>query len=83
MYIDANAAHLRHNLRAYLDHVAATGDRVLILRHGKELAALVPVSDFNALEKVSNSREDYLNARHESRMKEFRIMKAVMEGEDR
>ena len=41
MYIEAKSNRLRKELRAYLDHVMATSDRVLITRHGKEVAALV------------------------------------------
>lgn len=81
MYTTVNAAKLRRSLRAYLDHVMITGDRVLIIRHGKDLAALVTVEDFDALEKVSNSREEFMEARHKSKMAEFRMLKEAMEGE--
>ena len=79
MYIEANSSELRDKLRAYLDHVAATGDRVLITRYNGEMAALVSVRDFELLEKVENGREEFLEHRHAQQMEEFRRMKAGME----
>ena len=49
MFIEAKTDRLRTNLRTYLDHVVTTGDRVVISRHGQEVAALVSLRDFKAL----------------------------------
>ena len=81
MYIEAKSDKLRANLRSYIDHVIATGDRVLITRHGKEIAALVSTKDFEALETVENNREIFLENRHDAKMQEFRVMKVALEGD--
>ncbi len=81
MYIEANSIRLRENLRSYLDHMLSTGDRVLITRHGKPVAALVSPKDLNALEKVENNREIFMQNRHDAKMREFRAMKEVLDGE--
>ena len=80
MYIEAQSDKLRKNLRDYIDHVMATGDRVLITRHGKEMVALVSAKDFEALEQVAKNREMFLENRHDAKMQEFRAMKAALEG---
>jgi prevent-host-death family protein len=50
MHIQTTSRTLRENWGAYIDHIAATGDRVLVTRHGREQIALVPVADLRALE---------------------------------
>ena len=82
MYIEAKTNRLRKDLRAYLDHVMATGDRVLITRHGKEVAALVTARDFEALEKAQNNREALMEMRHEAKMREFRALKEGLDGDE-
>ena len=41
---------LRDGLAEMLERVAARGERVVVTRDGREVAALVPVSDLRALE---------------------------------
>lgn len=82
MHIDASASDMRDRLSAYLDHVAATGDRVLIRRFGRELAALVTVRDLDALEKVESGREEFLEIHHARQMRDFRRMRDMLDGGD-
>lgn len=79
MYTEAKSNLVRENLRAYLDHVSATGDRVLITRHGAEIAALVSVRDFEALEKAGNTTEAFLRARQQQELREYRMIRGGME----
>ncbi len=81
MYIEVSALRLRDNMRTYIDHMIATGDRVMITRYGRPVAALVSPADLEALEKVENNREVFLQTRHEAQLEEFRTMKAAMKGE--
>lgn len=81
MFVNANTRKIRANFRDYLDHVMATGDRVLIFRHGKEVAALVCREDFNALEEVSGRRERLMEQRHRETMERMRVMKGRMRQE--
>jgi prevent-host-death family protein len=78
MFHNVNSRTLRTNFRAYLDHVMATGERVLINRHGREVAALVCREDFEALEEVTNRNADLMEHRHRDRMERLGIMKAKM-----
>ena len=81
MSSEVNSGDVRGNWRAYLDHVTATGARVVIMRHGETVAALVGLRDLRALEEVEQGREELLEWRHQERMKEYRRMRKVMEGE--
>ena len=54
MFIRINSRKLRENWGAYLDHVMATGDRVMITRHGREQVALIPAGDLHRLEEVED-----------------------------
>ncbi len=78
MSTEANSREMRENWRGYLDHVATTGARVVITRHGQAVAALVGLRDLRALEEVEQGREAFLEARHQERMKGYRKMRRVM-----
>ncbi|SLN59659.1 Phd_YefM [Roseovarius litorisediminis] len=75
MHIELRTSKLRTNLSAYLDHHAATGDRILLFRNGRPVAALVSPKDMHALEKVDGSREELLERRQAAQMREFRMLK--------
>ncbi|WP_120499320.1 type II toxin-antitoxin system Phd/YefM family antitoxin [Roseovarius sp. EL26] len=81
MSAEVNCQKLRNNWRGYLDHVASTGTRVVITRHGQAVAALVSLRDLRALEEVDQGREEFMEARHQERMKAYRRMRRVMERE--
>lgn len=78
MFHNVNSREVRSNFRAYLDHVMATGNRVLIYRHGKEVAALVCREDFNALEEVAGRNERLMDHRHREAMERMRVMRRQM-----
>ncbi|WP_417726787.1 type II toxin-antitoxin system Phd/YefM family antitoxin [Roseovarius sp.] len=78
MFITANTRKFREHFRSYLDHVMTTGERVLIYRHGKEVAALVCREDFNALEDAAGRNERLMEHRHQEAMERLRVMKARM-----
>lgn len=79
MYLEANSQQMRENLRGYIDNMMATGDRVLITRHGKPVAAMVSPRDPEALETVQNNREMFAQNRHEAKMRKFRTMKEMLD----
>lgn len=81
MFINASSRPFRANFRAYLDHVMTTGQRVLIFRHNKEVAALVCKEDFEALEAATNHNRQLREHRHREWEKRMEVMKGKMRGE--
>jgi prevent-host-death family protein len=75
MYIEEPSTKVRNGFCARLDRVRASGGRILITRNGREMAALVSVADLRALERVEQNREEFMEARHHARMREFRALK--------
>src|SRR5262245_25583832 len=51
---------LRAGLRETLQEVLQHGQRLVITRHGREIAALVPVGDLQALEKTADAAAEAL-----------------------
>lgn len=49
---DVPTAEARRNLAELLNRVAYGRERVVVTRHGKEIAALVPVEDLDLLERI-------------------------------
>lgn len=49
---DVPTAEARRNLSDILNRVAYGKERVVVTRHGKELAAIVPVEDLRLLDRV-------------------------------
>ena len=57
-----------HDVRKALDRAAQNGERIVIQRRGKDVAALVPLEDLKLLEEF----EDRLDAQEAERaMREF------------
>ncbi len=52
MHITVSSRKLRENWGSYLDHIAATDDRLVITRHGRARVALVRLEDLKALEEA-------------------------------
>ena len=44
----------RENFSDVISQVAFSGERVVVTRQGKELVAVVPISDLNLLEKLQD-----------------------------
>ncbi len=82
MYSETTCQNLRDDLRRHLDHMTASGSRLLITRHGKPVAALVSPHDLEALEKVDNTRETLLRARQDAQLREFQEMKEALIGRE-
>ena len=80
MYTETTCQQLRDDLRRHLDQMMINGERILITRHGKPVAALVSPHDLRALETVENNRETLLRARQDAQLREFQDMKNALEG---
>jgi len=48
------AAKLRGNFSEVINQVAYSKDRVVLTRHGKDLAAVVPIEDYRLLEELED-----------------------------
>jgi len=75
MVIEVSSDRLRSQLSAHVDHLLATGERLILTRHGRSVAALVQMKDLAALEAVEQNREVFLEQRHAERMREFRMLR--------
>jgi len=75
MVIEVSSDRLRSQLSAHVDHLLATGERLILTRHGRSVAALVQMKDLAALESVEQNREVFLEQRHAERMREFRMLR--------
>jgi prevent-host-death family protein len=51
------ASEVRRHLSATLNRVAFGGERIVLHRHGKKLAALVPVEDLALIEEIEDRRD--------------------------
>jgi prevent-host-death family protein len=58
MHVRTSSRKLRENWRTFLDHVTATGDRLVVTRHGQPVAALVSMGDLHSLEAEEEGRRD-------------------------
>jgi prevent-host-death family protein len=65
---------LREQLSEVLNEARYNGERTVITRHNKKVAAIVPMEDLEYLERV----EDELDARDAHRIK-----KAIQEGKEK
>ena len=52
---------VREAVAEYLNEVAYGRERVVIRRHGKDLAALIPIEDLRFLERLEEELEDHLD----------------------
>lgn len=75
MVIEVSSDRLRSQLAAHVDHLLTTGERLILTRHGRSVAALVRMKDLEALESVEQNRELFLEQRHAERMREFRMLR--------
>lgn len=64
---DVPTAEVRRNLADLLNRVAYGRERVVVTRHGKGIAALVPVEDLDLLERIRSfaARKDVQEALRE------------------
>ena len=73
-YIDST--NIRNGFSDTLNRVAFGNERVVVRRHGKEAAALVPMDDLALLEKAIEDAEDRLDVAEAER-----ILSDPVEGE--
>jgi prevent-host-death family protein len=66
------ASEARHQFAEVVNQVAFGGERIVLHRHGKDVAALVPVADLELLEQLEN-RMDLDAAREALREKGGRV----------
>lgn len=65
------ASKARESFSDTVNRVAYRGERIVLQRRGKSIAALVPVADFERLEQLSEEEEDRLdNAAAEAALRE-------------
>lgn len=53
-----STAEARRNMADVVNRAAYGGERFVVTRHGRELAAIVPLDDANLLERVRRFLED-------------------------
>ena len=56
-----NASEVRGELAETLNRVAFGGERVIIRRRDKELAAVIPIEDLRLLERLEAEEEDRID----------------------
>jgi hypothetical protein len=69
---------LRRNLGAAVDHVSHIPYRLPILKHGHFIAALVPYSDYLALEQVRHKSQNYHLDQSAEKLREFAALKQAL-----
>lgn len=79
MYEEMPIHRVRTLLRRVVDHLATGGRRVMVLRNGVPVAALVSVSDLEALEKADQSRMEHHELRAQARLREIGWLKAGLD----
>ncbi len=78
--IETTLTGLREKLGQYVSHARA-GRRVMILRNGRAVAALVSMRDFDALEEAQNKSVEYKLYQNAERMAKWEALKAGLQGE--
>jgi len=53
-----NTSEARENFGKVVDRVSKKGERVVLSRRGKELAAIIPLEDLHAYERFLEEQED-------------------------
>lgn len=79
MYEEVPIHRLRVRLRRVVDHLAAGGRRVMVLRNGVPVAGIVSVSDLQALEKADQGRMEYHEQLAQARLRDLRWLKAGLD----
>ncbi len=75
MHEEIGARELRRDLRSVLDHIAAGGDRLMVLRNGQEIAAIVRPSDLTALETADHSSMEYHETLQQAKLREIKWLR--------
>lgn len=70
---------LRDNLGRYVHAAGHHGDRVVILKNGREVAGLVPIRDLNLLDNAATRTLEYKAYQIAEEMLRWRIIREGME----
>lgn len=79
MYDEMPIHRVRTRLRRVVDHLAAGGQRVMVLRNGVAVAGLVSVSDLQALEHADQARMEHHAIRAQARLRDIGLLKAGLD----
>lgn len=71
-------AQLRAHLRGYLEEVRLRGGQIIVTRHGRPLAGIVPVLEARSLWRVAHEREAYSEWRMTRRLDEDRRLRMAV-----
>lgn len=80
MYKTLTALQFRSQFSECLTHTWKTGDRLLIVRHNRDTAALVSASDMDLLEDVDGKGLSYKRWQMEDQMRRWEALKAGLDG---
>ena len=76
-------SHLRDHLGRVIAQVENKGDRIVIARNGRAVAAIVPMGDYKALEEASRKSLGYMEYQHARHMVSIAALKDGIEAADR
>lgn len=79
MYDEMPIHRVRVELRRVVDHLAAGGSRVMVLRNGVPVAGIVAVSDLHGLEKADQGRMEYHERMSQARLRELGLLKSGLD----
>lgn len=79
MYDEMPIHRVRTLLRQVVDHLAAGGRRVRVLRNGVPVAGIVSVGDLEALETADQARMEHHALRAQARLREISWLKAGLD----
>ncbi len=82
MTVTIPTAQVRSKLGSILNELKKTGEPILISRHGKAEAVLIPMSRYDAMMDLLEDREDELDVALGQRIQEERKAYARGEGQD-
>ncbi len=80
MYKTLTALQFRSQFSECLTQTWRTGDRFLIVRHGRDVAALVSVEDMDLLEDVEGKSLSYKRFQIEEAQRRWEALKAGLDG---
>jgi len=70
---------LRRTLSHRVTRIEHTGERLVVMRHGRPVAALVPLSDYEALEEAEDKAADYKEYQVAREMSRWSALKRSLE----
>ncbi|MEM8554889.1 MAG: type II toxin-antitoxin system Phd/YefM family antitoxin [Pseudomonadota bacterium] len=74
---------LRTHLGRVVDQVAQRGDRIVIQRHGRPVAAIVRYSDYQALEEAGHFAADFIKWKQTENLKAHEALQDALARKER